>query len=172
MITHREIKVNPDQIKAIIDSHPPRNPKKVQKLTGMTAALNRFISWLADWYRPFFQLLHKWKNFEWTKECVAAFKELKQYLSHPSVLSQPKKKEVLYTYKAVTNDAVSLVLVRMKNGMQRPVYYISKSLQKAETHYLHLEKAMLAIIHATRKLLHYFQASFINGRTLNGPRSV
>ena len=48
MITHREIKVNPDQIKAIIDSHPPRNPKKVQKLTGMTAALNRFISRLAD----------------------------------------------------------------------------------------------------------------------------
>ena len=48
MITHREIKVNPDQIKAIIDLHPPRNPKEVQKLTGMTAALNRFISRLAN----------------------------------------------------------------------------------------------------------------------------
>ena len=44
--------------------------------------------------------------------------------------------------------------------MQIPVYYISKSLQKAETHYMHLEKTMLAIIHATRKL-HYFQAHTI-----------
>ena len=45
--------------------------------------------------------------------------------------------------------------------MQILVYYISKSLQKAETHYMHLEKTMLAIIHATRKLLHYFQAHTI-----------
>ena len=44
MITHRGIKVNPDQIKAIKDLHPPQNPKKVQKLTGMTTALNKFIS--------------------------------------------------------------------------------------------------------------------------------
>ena len=102
----------------------------------------------------------------------AAFEELKQYLSHPHILARPENEEVLYAYIVVTNHAVSLVLVRTENGMQRPVYYINKSLQKEETHYLHFEKAMLAIIHATRKLLHYFQAFFINGRTLNGPRSV
>lgn len=48
MITHRGIKVNPNQIKAINDLHPPWNPKEVQKLIGMTVALNRFISWSAD----------------------------------------------------------------------------------------------------------------------------
>ena len=44
MITHRGIKVNLDQIKAINSLHPPWNPKEVQKLTGMSAALSRFIS--------------------------------------------------------------------------------------------------------------------------------
>ena len=48
MVTHRGIEVNPDQIKAINDLKPPRNSKDVQKLTGMIAALNRFISRLAD----------------------------------------------------------------------------------------------------------------------------
>ena len=43
MVTHRGIEVNPDQIKAINSLQPPRNPKDVQKLTGMTSALNRFI---------------------------------------------------------------------------------------------------------------------------------
>ena len=43
MITYRGIEVNPDQIKAINDLHPPQNPKEVQRLTGMTAALNKFI---------------------------------------------------------------------------------------------------------------------------------
>ena len=44
MVTHRGIEVNPDQIKAINNLRSPRNPKEVQKLTGMAAALNRFIS--------------------------------------------------------------------------------------------------------------------------------
>ena len=73
MVTHRGIEVNPDQIKAINSLQPPQNPKGVQKLTEMTAALNRFISRLADRCKPFFLLLHKWKGFEWTEECAVAF---------------------------------------------------------------------------------------------------
>ena len=42
--------------------------------------------------------------------------------------------------------------------MQRPVYYVSKSLHEAKIHYLSLEKAILAVVQATRKLPHYFQA--------------
>ena len=44
IVTHRGIEVNPDQIKAINNLQSPRNPKEVQKLTEMAAALNRFIS--------------------------------------------------------------------------------------------------------------------------------
>ena len=35
---------------------------------------------------------------------------------------------------------------------------MSKSLHDAEIRYLPLEKAILAVVHGTRKLLHYFQA--------------
>ena len=59
MVTHRGIEVNPNQIKAINSLQPPRNPKEVQKLTGMMAALNWFISRLAERCKPFFLLLHK-----------------------------------------------------------------------------------------------------------------
>ena len=73
MVTHRRIEVNLDQIKAINNLQPPQNSKEVQKLTGMTPALNWSISWSADRCKPFFQLLNKWKGFEWTKECVLTF---------------------------------------------------------------------------------------------------
>ena len=126
----------------------------MQKLTGMAAALNRFIFRSADRCRPFFQLLHKWKDFQWTEECVTAFEDLKQYMSNPLILYRPNKEEVLYAYLAVTDYAVSIVLVRNEDGVQRLVYYINKSLQEAETCYLLLEKAVLAIMHATRKLPH------------------
>ena len=66
--------------------------------------------------------------------------------------------EVLFAYIVVASHAVSLVLIWLDNGVQRPVYYISKSLYEAEICYLPLEKAILAVVHGTRKLPHYFQS--------------
>ena len=104
----------------------PRNPKEVQKLTGMAATLNRFISRSADRCRPFFLLINKWKNFEWTKECAEAFQQLKDYLARPPIMSNPEPGEVLFAYIAVVSYAVGLMLIRVDNGIQRPVYYVSK----------------------------------------------
>ena len=91
MVTHRGIEVNPDQIKTINNLRAPRNPKEIQKLTGMTAALNRFISRSADRCRPFFSLINKWKDFEWTEECAAAFQQLKDYLARPPIMSSSEQ---------------------------------------------------------------------------------
>jgi hypothetical protein len=48
MVSHRGIEVNPDQIKVIQELKALRTHKEVQRLTGMTAALSRFISRSAD----------------------------------------------------------------------------------------------------------------------------
>ena len=111
MVTHRGIEVNPDQIKAINNLRAPRNPKEVQKLTGMAVALNKFISQSADRCRPFFLLINKWKGFEWTEECATAFQQLKDYLARSLIMSSPELDEVLFAYIAVTPYAVSLVLI-------------------------------------------------------------
>ena len=98
------------------------------------------------------------ENFEWTEECARAFQQLKDYLAWPPIMSSPKPDEVLFAYIAVAPYAVSLVLIRVDNGIQRPVYYVSKSLHEAEVRYLPLEKTILAVVLGTRKLPHYFQA--------------
>ena len=108
-------------------------------MTRMTAALNRFISRLADRCKHFFLLLHKWKGLEWTEECVVAFQQLKNYLSRPPIMSSPEVDEVLFAYLAVAPHAVSFVLIRLDSGIQRPVYYVNKSLHEVKVHYLPLE---------------------------------
>ena len=153
--------MNPNQIKAINSLPTLRNPKEVQKLTGMTTALNWFISRLADRCRHFFLLMNKWKGFEWTEECAQAFQQLKEYLFHPSIMSSPETNEVLFAYIALALHAVSLVLIRVDSGRQRPVYYVSKSLHEAKICYLPLEKAILVVVHGTQKLSHYFQAHMV-----------
>ena len=161
MVTHRGIEVNLDQIKTINNLRSPRNPKKVQKLTGMAAALNRFISRLADRCRHFFLLINRWKGFKWTKECATAFQQLKDYLARSPIMSSPELDEVLFAYIVMAPYAISLVLIRVDYGVQQPVYYVSKSLHEAEVRFLPLEKAILAIVLGTRKLSHYFQAQTI-----------
>ena len=161
MITHHGIEVNLDQIKAINNLQPPQNPNEVQKLTKMTAALNRFISRSIDRGWSFFQLLHKWKGFEWSEEHALAFQQLKDYLSRPPIMSKPEEEEVLFAYIVVASYAVSLVMIRVDSEVQKLVYYMSKSLHEAEVCYLPLEKAILAMVHATRKLPHYFQVHSI-----------
>ena len=105
--------------------------------------------------------MKKWKEFEWTKECALAFQQLKEYLSRPPIMSSPKVDEVLFAYIAIAPHAVSLVLVRVNSGIQRPVYYVRKSLHEAEVRYLSLENAILVVVHATRKFPHYFQSHTI-----------
>ena len=111
MVTHKGIEVNHDQIKAINNLRTPQNPKEVQKLTGMVAALNRFISRSADRCRPFFLPINKWKNFEWIEECARAFQQLKDYLAWPPIMSSPEPDEVLFVYIVVASYVVSLVLI-------------------------------------------------------------
>ena len=108
--------------------------------------------------RPFFQLLNKWKRFEWTEEYALAFQQLKEYLSRPPIMSRLEVNEVLFAYIAVASHTVSLVLVQVDSGVQRLVYYVSKSLHEADVRYLPLEKAILTVKHAMRKLSHYFQS--------------
>ena len=105
--------------------------------------------------------MNKRKGFEWTEECAQAFQQLKDYLSHPPIMLSPEADEILFAYITVAPHVVSLVLIRVDSGKRRPVYYVSKSLHEAEIHYLPLEKAILAVVHGTRKLSHYFQAHTI-----------
>ena len=73
-------------------------------------------------------------------------------------MSRPEVNEVLFAYIVVAFHAVSFVLIRVDSGMQKPVYCVSKSLHETEVRYLPMEKAILAVVHATRKLPHYSQS--------------
>ena len=106
-------------------------------------------------------LINKWKGFDWIEECATAFQQLKDYLARPPIMSTPEPDEVFFAYIAVAPYAVSLALIRVNCGVQRPVYYVSKSLHEAEVRYLPLEKAILAVVLGTRKLPHYFKAHTI-----------
>ncbi|XP_027166062.1 uncharacterized protein LOC113766031 [Coffea eugenioides] len=164
LVSHRGIEANPDKVKVIQDMSPPRNLREVQRLNGRLAALNSFLSQSAEKALPFFKVLKKADQFAWTEECQAAFDKLKQYLHHLPTLASPRPEEKLYLYLSAADEAVSAVLIR-DEGTQVPVYYVSRALRGPETRYTQVEKLVLGLVYATRRLKPYFLAHPIFVRT-------
>ncbi|XP_022889183.1 uncharacterized protein LOC111404631 [Olea europaea var. sylvestris] len=133
MITHRGIEANPHKIQALAAMETPRTKKEVQKLTGRVAALNRFMSRAADRCFPFFKALRDNHCSEWNEECGKAFQELKQTFESLPFLTKPEPGDTRYLYLAVSQNAVSGVLVKEVNRGQQPIYYPLKHiLQKPD----------------------------------------
>jgi hypothetical protein len=91
------------------------------------------------------------------------------------ILVALEPEEPLYLYIATVAEAVSMMLVVERPApesqesedsgptagvqtIQRPVYYVTEVLHEAKTRYLETHKLLYAMLVASRKLRHYFQA--------------
>ncbi|XP_026450695.1 uncharacterized protein LOC113350791 [Papaver somniferum] len=84
-------------------------------------------------------------NFGWTDECEKALNDIKQYLSTLPILVSPKTGQPIGVYLAATENAVSAVLF-ITDPHEKHVYFVSKSLTRAETLYKKMEKIALALL--------------------------
>jgi hypothetical protein len=144
---------------------PPSTKKGAQRLAGRLASLNRFISRLAERNLPFFEILKSVEVFQWGPAQQKAFEELKQYLIDLTTLTPPSPGAPLLLYVAASHSAVSAALVQEKlDGQvkkQAPVYFVSEVLSLSKKNYTELEKVLYAVLMASKKLRHYFQAYHI-----------
>jgi ribonuclease HI len=129
------------------------------------ASLDRFISRSAERNLPFFEVLKSAEVFQWGSAQQKAFEELKQYLIDLTTLTPPTPGAPLLLYVAASHSAVSAALVQEKpegqTKKQVPVYFVSEVLSLSKQNYTELEKVLYAVLMASRKLQHYFQAYHI-----------
>ena len=84
---------------------------------------------------------------------------IKQYLTDLPILASPETGKTLYLYIIVSDASISAALFKVNEyRKQRPIFFVSKSLFKAETRYTRLEKVALAFKVVAKKLRPYFQA--------------
>ena len=138
----------------------------------MVAALNQFVARATDKCQPFFQAIKGGKDFKWDENCEKAFQDLKTYLGGSPFLSKPKFGEELFLYLVVSKHAVSVVLIREEERIQWPIYYVSRALLDAQTHYPEMEKLAMALIIDSRKLRAYFQSHPITILTSHPLRQI
>ncbi|GJU25797.1 reverse transcriptase domain-containing protein [Tanacetum coccineum] len=155
------IKPCPDKVDDVLQLPSPQTIKKVQSLNGKLAGLNRFLSKSAEKSLPLFKTLKnctKKSDFCWTSDAEKAFRELKQHLSKLPTLVAPRPQEELIMYLSASHGAVGAVLMTERDTVQTLVYFISRALQGPELNYTPMEKLVLALAFAAKRLRRYFQA--------------
>nr|GEY19782.1 reverse transcriptase domain-containing protein [Tanacetum cinerariifolium] len=100
----------------------------------------------------------KESDFRWTAKAEQAFQQLKQHLSELPLLVAPYPQEELIMYLSATYGAVSTVLMTERGTTQTPIYFISRALQGPELNYSPIEKLVLSLVFAAKRLRWYFQA--------------
>nr|GEW32744.1 reverse transcriptase domain-containing protein [Tanacetum cinerariifolium] len=121
----------------------------------------RFLSKSVEKSLPFFKTLKKCtkkSDFQWTMEAEAAFKQMKKLIAELPTLTAPMQKEELIVYLAAAKESVSAVLMTEREANQMPIYFVSRALQCPKINYTPIEKLVLALVHANKRLKRYFQA--------------
>ena len=161
MVSRKGIETNPEKIKAKWEMSPLRSIKEVQRLMKKVATPNRFVSRSVECYLSFFKILKQPTDFKWIEESQQKFEEWKSYLNSPPLLTKLEPSEELCLYLMVSPAAISSVLIHQEGKLQKPIYYISRTLYDAEIRYTRLEKMIYTLIILVRKLWPYFQAHTI-----------
>ncbi|GJR02200.1 reverse transcriptase domain-containing protein [Tanacetum coccineum] len=159
-VNTKGLKVCPDKVDVVLSLPSPKCLKDVQKLNGKLASLNRLLAKSTEISLPFFKTLKKCtkkSDFHWTTEAEEVFKQMKRLIAELPMLTAPMEKEELIFYLAAAKETVSAVLMTEREAKQMPIYFVSRALRGPEMNYTSMEKLVLALVHASKRLQRYFQ---------------
>jgi hypothetical protein len=102
------------------------------------------------------RLLKKDVPFLWDEAAQRSFDALKHALTTTPLLQPPNYNKDFLLYLATAESTIGMVLVHEDDSFSEYViYYLSQGLVGLELNYTHLEKLVLAAVHAVQWFCHY-----------------
>lgn len=166
VITPEGIRTDPKKVEAIQKLLPPENLKELKSFLGLTSYYRKFIRDYAKIAKPLTNLTRgenaqikanqsRRVPIELDEKALQAFDDLKNLLTSAEVLAFPDFKKAFNLTTDASDYAIGAVLSQDISGQDKPIAYISRSLNKTEESYATNEKEMLAIVWALDNLRSY-----------------
>uniref|UniRef100_A0A2N9IBB0 RNA-directed DNA polymerase n=1 Tax=Fagus sylvatica TaxID=28930 RepID=A0A2N9IBB0_FAGSY len=170
LVHRRGIDVDPARSSAIATMKPPTTHKELKSFLGKLSYIRRFIPGLAAVTSTFAPLLKKGASFHWSTECQEAFEKVQNIMTKLPTVCAPISGKSLRLYLASNSQAIgALIAQENDNGVEQPIYYVSRTLKDAESRYSGAERSCLALIYASQRLRHYFLAHKVQLMTKSHP---
>lgn len=146
---------DPQKTNALVNMPYPKNVNEVRVFLGMINYYRRFILACAEHCTSLQHLLRKGVDFNFSDECKQSFDYLRNSLLDPKVLVQPDRDQPFILATDASDYAVGAVLSQMREGVEHPVAFFSKSLLPVECRWAAVEKEVFAIVAAVKFYRHY-----------------
>ena len=135
------------KVQAMSDYPPPQNAKALMRFLGMIGFYRRFCPNLSEVVAPLTNLLKKNVPYVWTEVCQSSFDKAKAILLSEPFLLAPDYDKPFTLCTDASDKAVGSCLMQCDgDGIDRPVCYYSKKLNKHQLNYSTIEKEALALI--------------------------
>ena len=160
VLSEEGVTPDPEKIDSLQKAASPKNESELQSFLGLCTYMSKFIENFSEKTAPLRKLLRKENKFTLTKQQEDAFQLLKNEITSDSVLGfyDPSKSVELIT--DASDYALGGILVQEgKDGLMRPITYISRSLTERECKYSVTEKEALALVWAIEKLHMYLYSN-------------
>ena len=164
MISEQGIQPCPDRVKLYQEWPRPKNPRQLITFLQSLNYYKRFIKSFAAISAPLYDLTRKESDFVWTGLHEEAFLQLKEGISHFTLLNFPK---VHAPYRVTTDwspAAISFVMEQPdENGVFKPIVYGGKKLSKSESNYSSYMGELVAGYYCFQSLRKYLLCASVTG---------
>lgn len=155
IISREGVSPDPMKVEAVVNFPTPKDVKELKSFLGLAGYYRKFIKNFARIAKPLKSLFKEGAEFRWESEQNEAFLTLKNILTSDKLLQYPDfSKEFILTTDA-SKEALGAVLSQGEIGTDRPIAYVSRTLNKAERNYSITEQELLAIVWAIKQFRPY-----------------
>ena len=159
--------MDPEKIKVIRGWPPPTTVHEVRQFIGLCGFYQQFVEGFQAVAAPLTAMFKAEFEWEWTAVHQAFFDKLKQAMINATHLSAIDPRQPYHLYTDASKDCVAATPAQRcahgkYKGHLRPIAFMSRKMQPAETRYPIREQELLAIVLALKQWFHL----------LRGPQQV
>lgn len=165
IVSRDGISVCPDKVAAVKKFPAPTNMKELRSFLGLANYYRRFIKDYSKITCVLTRLLQKNVEYKWTAECQSAFDELKDRLTQAPVLAFADYSLQFILTTDACESGIGGVLSQCFDTVEKPVMFLSRTLNQHEKNYATTHKECLAIVWCIKQCEHYLMANKFIVRT-------
>lgn len=156
------LRTDPQKVSAVVDYPTPKNTTQIRRLLGLVSYYRRFLKNFSSLCSPITDLLHgrkKGQSITWTPEADEAFQKIKQCLTTAPVLASPDYSKPFIIHCDAADSGIGAALFQVEDGLEHPVAYYSKTLNKCQRKWTTTEKELFAVVSAVEHFRGYVEGS-------------
>ena len=151
------------KVQAITEFPVPADKKQLMRFLGMAGYYRKFCNNFSSISAPLTNLLKRNTKFVWSTVCQESFDQIKAMLQSSPVLLAPDFSKPFKLAVDASDVGIGGVLLQEdSSGVDHPVCYFSKKLNRHQKNYSTIEKECLALVLALQHFDVYVTSSHIS----------